>query len=750
MAPNNNILRHFLIPALVFLYSINPLSAQQVKYWVKFTDKNGTPYSVASPGVFLTQKAIQRRTLYGIGVDQSDLPVTPAYVQKLAGLSGVNVLYASKWLNGAVIAMDASAAAQVLSAVSGFSFVENHSKVNRYVVRLPVPDAKSDETGKLSSAAGFNYGGSGGQIRQLGVDCLHEKGFRGQGITIAVCDVGFNNVNTASVFDSLRNRGGIIGTRDFVDGGPNAYTGGSHGTMVLSCMAAINPGQVMGTAPLSDYWLLRTEEGARETISEEYNWIRAAEFADSVGADIITTSLGYTQFDDAQQNHTYASLNGRTAPMSIAATMAARKGIFVLNAAGNEGGSGWKYISVPGDADSICTVGAVDTLGVLAGFSSVGPTSDGRIKPDLVACGAGAWICDGGGACYPANGTSFATPVLAGAVACYWQANRKYSNIKVLRILKKYGSRAENPDNNMGWGIPRLCTSEAAGLPVILGADVTASAAANGTVTVKAARPKTGGGGIDTVQKPGPYRLSLLHRTSSQATYSRIAGQPKTYVYQLDTLFTHPAIDTESEQRYYAIEFIAGNDTIGKSKEASTVFLSAAQDEGKVKLSWTSKTPWINHSYEIQRKPAGASAYSKLTVTDGTNYTDASLAPGTSYCYRVVSEGQYSDVSLSRPLLNSSQEACVTVTVQPVITEPFGVVAHIDPATSQATIWLSAGDHRDITVEMFDMLGRRLLNGTASGKGTIIRLDASSLARDVYFIKVSSSLGSKVIKTVKL
>ncbi|MFZ9296001.1 MAG: S8 family peptidase, partial [Bacteroidia bacterium] len=182
-----------------------------------------------------------------------------------------------------------------------------------------------------------------------------------------------------------------------------------------------------------------------------------AEYADSVGVDIITTSLGYTEFDNPQQNHNYASLNGKTAPMSIAATMAARKGILVINAAGNEGNGPWKYISVPADADSILAVGAVDTTGRVASFSGYGPTADGRIKPDVSACGWGTWICDGASNCFYGNGTSFAAPLLAGAAACYWQQHKTLSNIEILNRIKSKSSFAQKPNNRIGWGVPNLC-----------------------------------------------------------------------------------------------------------------------------------------------------------------------------------------------------------------------------------------------------------------------------------------------------
>lgn len=459
MATNKKQTLSVLIGILISLSAWAQI-APKVKYWVKLTNKTGTPYSIAAPSGFLSQKAITRRAKYNIPYHPSDLPVTPLYLANIDTVNHVHVLYASKWLNGLVVAIDSAVVAPTaLAAISSFTFVQNTSKVNKYKLNgLPYNNNVNPSMARTASTEvlSVSYGGSGGQNRQLKIDSFHNKGVRGQGMTIVVMDVGFDNVDSSPTFDSLRNNGGILGTRDFVDGGTNAYRGGSHGTMVLSCIAANKPGIAVGTAPMASFWLLRTEQGSSETISEEYNWVRAAEFADSVGADILTTSLGYTEFDNPAQNHSYATLNGRTAPMSIAANMAARKGMFVLNAAGNEGNSAWKYIGVAADADSICTVGAVDTLGVYASFSSIGPTADGRIKPDLVACGAGAWVCDASNNCFGGNGTSFATPIMAGAVALYWQSNPQLNNIRLLDTLRKIGSNAKSPNNKIGWGIPNM------------------------------------------------------------------------------------------------------------------------------------------------------------------------------------------------------------------------------------------------------------------------------------------------------
>lgn len=452
-------------PSLILLLCTLFLAAQlpaQKKYWVKFNNKDGSPFSISNPSAFLSKKSIDRRSKYKIPYDFTDLPINASYVNSVAAVPGVNVLYASKWFNGVVITINEAVTSYsaAFNQIKALPFVGDTAKVKRYKVDLqPIEMLGGDLPSQRPSGLEDDiarYGGSRRQINQLNLACYHEQSVKGQGMLIAVMDAGFTNVNTGIVFDSLRKDNGIVGTRNFVDGGTNVYLGSNHGTAVLSCLAANLPGVIMGTAPRAKYWLFRTEEGPSETISEEYNWIRAAEFADSVGADILTTSLGYTEFDDPSQDHTHAELNGRTAPMSIASNLAARKGMLVFNAAGNEGQGSWKKIGVPADADSICTVGAVDSLEKIAAFSSVGPTADGRIKPDLSAMGVFTWISDGPNAGFPGNGTSFATPVLAGAAACFWQLNKSLSNIQVLDSMRKMGTLAKTPNNSMGWGIPKF------------------------------------------------------------------------------------------------------------------------------------------------------------------------------------------------------------------------------------------------------------------------------------------------------
>ena len=308
----------------------------------------------------------------------------------------------------------------------------------------------------------FNYGQSKDQIYMLNGECLHNQGYNGTGMQIGIIDDGFMNAPTANVFDSLWHNNQVIATHDFFnDNNTQIYNEGGHGTEVLSCMAANMPGQMIGTAPYAKFYLLRSEIDSTEKIIEEYQWVAAIEYADSAGVDVVNSSLGYTTFDDPTQSHTWADLNGRTSVASISATMAARRGMIVCVAAGNEGGSNWEKISVPADADSILAVGAVDAVGTYANFSSTGNTADGRIKPDVVAQGQNTCIYSvGTGSVGYGNGTSFASPTLAGMVACLWQGNPAKTNMQVINAIKQSASQYSSPDSLLGYGIPDFCVAD--------------------------------------------------------------------------------------------------------------------------------------------------------------------------------------------------------------------------------------------------------------------------------------------------
>lgn len=444
----------------LLLITLNVFAQNPATYIIKLKDK-GTAFSLTEPGQYLSQRSIERRLLQQIPLDASDLPVNPTYIQELKQ-AGAEILYKSKWLNTVIVRVQNDA---TLNTIKSFEFVMdvNSSKVLEIKKNQPFKKffqqekyEKVDVSKFKTTTLGFNYGPSANQAQMIKVDQLHNQGFTGSGMIIGVMDAGFNSVNIMDVFDSLFMDNRVLGTRDFVQPGNNVYNGNLsvHGTMVLSTMAGNSPGQIVGTAPHASYFLFRTEDATAEYLMEEYYWVQAAEYADSLGIDILNTSLGYTRFDNPAEDHTYADLNGDTTPITIGADLAAKKGMLVINSAGNEGGNPWHYISAPADGDSVMAVGAVDANGAYAYFSSVGPTADGRIKPDVVTQGFNAYVASVPSGISVASGTSFSSPILTGAAACLWQANPTYSNMEIFNAIKQSGSRASNPDNQLGWGIP--------------------------------------------------------------------------------------------------------------------------------------------------------------------------------------------------------------------------------------------------------------------------------------------------------
>jgi hypothetical protein len=429
------------------------------RYYVQFTDKNNSPYSLEHPEAFLTQRAIDRRANQGIEYDQRDLPVNPQYLDGVAA-TGAELINSTKWLNGVMVhTTDPS----VIDAINALPYVSNVRAISGETANSTKPFFEKESAGPENKPANltlkngllsFDYGYAYDQINLINGIPLHEAGYRGEGMVIAVIDAGFDQVDTDLLFDSLRNDGRILGTKDFVTPGGNVYTAHYHGRMVLSTMAANIPGLMIGTAPKASYWLLRSENAPQEYVDEEYNWVSAAEFADSVGADVINSSLGYTEFDDPSQNHTYADMDGNTTVVTRGADIAATKGILVVNSAGNSGTNSWFYIGAPADGDSVFTIGAVDNSGYYVDFSSKGPTYDGRIKPNVVATGQGTTVSDGYDGVTFGSGTSFSSPIIAGMSACLWQAMPGKTNMEIQDAIMHSASQYFNPDSLLGYGIP--------------------------------------------------------------------------------------------------------------------------------------------------------------------------------------------------------------------------------------------------------------------------------------------------------
>lgn len=434
-------------------------------YIIKFKDKGQSKNTLSNPRQYLSDRALERRLLQQIPLDETDLPVNEQYLNKLKEL-GAEVFYTSKWLNLAIATLNDKTQLDAISKLPYIKKVQNsnlfQSKANHltykdFFKKEKVQSIDLDRLSYIKSTSnGLNYGQSANQAQMIKIDQLHNQGYTGNGIVIAVIDAGFNSVDIMDAFDSLRNNNKILGTRDFVQPGNNVFNGNlsTHGTMVLSTMGANLPGQIIGTAPHASYYLFRSEDTSDEYIMEEYYWVQAAEYADSLGVDILSTSLGYTVFYDTTDSHTYADMDGNTTVITIGADLAAEKGMLVINSAGNEGDKEWEYISAPADGDSVMAIGAVDANGAYASFSSIGPSFDGRTKPDVATQGKNACV-----AVVPVgiginSGTSFSAPILSGAAACLWQANQTSSNMEILEAIRQSGSRATNPDNFIGWGIP--------------------------------------------------------------------------------------------------------------------------------------------------------------------------------------------------------------------------------------------------------------------------------------------------------
>lgn len=414
-------------------------------YFVYLSDKHDSPYSIGEPELFLSQRAIDRREHQQIAIDSTDLPVNPAYLQALRE-AGACILHTSRWLNGVSLTASDEAIDQIanLCFVDSIECTRRDTSSAKSQTRRPAKDLFQD----LSA----DYGLTAAQTRQIRLDRLHEAGFRGEGTMIAIVDNGFKSADTLEAFALARKQ--ITDTLNLVPENGSIYKAGDHGTYVFSIIAGYAPDSYLGGATEASYVLIRSEDDDRESRLEVDNQVRAFEFADSVGADIINSSLGYYIFDDTLTNFTYADMDGRTARNSLCATMAARKGMILCISAGNEAQKAWHYIGSPADADSILTIGSVDSLGNYSSFSSVGPTADGRVKPDIATMGSRTAIIYPNGSQKRGNGTSFASPVAAAMVACLWSALPELTNMQLIERIKHYSSQALKPDTLLGWGIP--------------------------------------------------------------------------------------------------------------------------------------------------------------------------------------------------------------------------------------------------------------------------------------------------------
>lgn len=448
------------LAGILFFWLISSsLSAQSGagKWWVEFTGKDNTPFCLCRPAEFLTARALERRKRAGIDLNEQDLPVDPAYLKALE-TAGARLHNTSKWLNAAAVIAD-SATALGLKALP---FVRAVRYLGKDLKILNPPNRQAKQRQPLdkwpvAEDGSSIYGYAGLQNSLLGTPLVHATGARGAGIWVAVFDGGFANVDTLPFFDSVALQNRLFQGWDFVERDPAVFESAQHGTSVLSVMASDLPGYFVGTAPEATYFLLKTEDTAGEFPVEEANWVAAAEWADSLGIDIINASLGYTTFNDSTLNHTYAELDGCSAIGSRGAAIAATKGMIICNSAGNSGDEPWQYLGVPSDARGVLAIGAVQHNKERASFSSTGPTADGRIKPDLVAPGEMMVVAGNTGTELGlSSGTSLASPLLAGGLASLWSAYPERPARDILDAVFQSADQNNGPDNERGFGLPNL------------------------------------------------------------------------------------------------------------------------------------------------------------------------------------------------------------------------------------------------------------------------------------------------------
>ncbi|MEI9807970.1 MAG: S8 family serine peptidase [Bacteroidota bacterium] len=458
-------MKKILPVVIVCVLMISESQAQFTRFIIKFKHKGATTFTLADPSAYLSSRAIARRTKYNIAIDSTDLPVPVSYIAQIKNIPGVIVLNSSRWQNAITIDTTDPAA---LAAINALSFVQGSSGIaarmnnntprhEKYkeVTIAPLTPVQAKTQGTEGDF--FNYGAdSYSEIHLQKGEFLHNIGLRGQNMQIAILDGGFFNYTTLDAMDSIITNGQVLSTWDFVDREASVVEDHSHGMMCLSTIAANIPGQFTGKAPKAGFYLFRTENVATEFPIEEFNWVCAAERADSAGADIISSSVGYNTFDNTSLDHSYSDMNGDKTICTIGADLAARKGLLIFQSVGNYGSDSWHYLIAPADGDSVVAVGAVNAAGALWSGSSYGPSFDGRIKPDMASVGLNALVQATNNTVGVGVGTSFACPNMAGLGTCLWQGFPEFNNMRIIRALKEAGSKYTTPDDRVGYGIPDM------------------------------------------------------------------------------------------------------------------------------------------------------------------------------------------------------------------------------------------------------------------------------------------------------
>lgn len=439
---------------LLILVVANFGYAQVEDAWVYFNDKPSAATFLANPLTMLTQRSLDRRTAQNILLDITDVPVEQAYITQITAATGITVMAKSKWLN----ALHIRGTQTDIQALTGLPFVNSVKFANHSLNpggRIAQNSNKIQSVNKqYEIEVVYNYGGSQNQIEMLNGHLLHQQNFTGQGKIIAVLDSGFTGVNTAAPFQNLITNNQILDGYNFPDRNTNYFSRHNHGTNVLSTMGGFADGQLVGTAPSAQYYLFITEDVNSENPVEESYWVEAAELADYYGVDVINSSLGYFDYDNANYSHQYDDMIGNKTFASRGANMAFNKGIVVVISAGNSGATAEPHIATPADAIGALTIGAVNSTEVYASFSSIGPSFDGRVKPDVCAKGLQATVSNTSGGIVTASGTSFSSPIMAGMVATFWSAVPTLTAQQVVDFIRQSADNYNAPTNQKGYGIP--------------------------------------------------------------------------------------------------------------------------------------------------------------------------------------------------------------------------------------------------------------------------------------------------------
>jgi serine protease AprX len=428
--------------------------AQMQDAWIYLVDKQNVSFSISNPISILTQKAIDRKNAHGVIIDDRDVPVNETYITQLKNANGITVMAKSKWFNAVHVRGNETDINNLTTTVPFIDHIVFADKSLNAPKKVQVKkQSKLEHTLTV-----FNYGNAANQIQMIKGNELHLANYAGTGMTVAVLDAGFPNVNTMASFQRLRDAGKLLDDYDFVNRDHDVYTNttSSHGTWVLSTMAGYVENQYVGTAPDASYYLFITEDAPNENPVEESYWVEAAERADSLGVDVINTSLGYTTYDNPNYNYTMVDMDGNTAYITQGANMAFEKGMLLVNSAGNSGNDSWGIVGAPADAAGVLSVGAVKSDGTYASFSSRGNATQPTRKPDVVAQGQASYVIDINDAIGTLNGTSFSSPIMTGGIVCLWQALPSLNNIQIMQLVRESASQYNAPDYFLGYGIPNL------------------------------------------------------------------------------------------------------------------------------------------------------------------------------------------------------------------------------------------------------------------------------------------------------